>query len=95
MSSLLEYTVTLEPTERSGLLALDLAWEIDGVPTVSSRLSPELELRTASPVTRRLRYEARSYTRYVVDPGLPEQSLAPRHLSEPGHASHESATPSH
>ena len=75
--SLVSYTVTLEPTERNNLIALDLAWEIDGVPTVSSRLSPDLELRTAAPVTRRLRYEARSYTRYFVDAGLPDPSLAP------------------
>jgi transglutaminase-like putative cysteine protease len=75
--SMFDYTVTLEATDRLGLLALDLPYEIDGVPTVGSRLSNELELRTAAPVVRRMRYSARSFTRFHVGPLAREASLEP------------------
>ncbi len=64
-SSAVDYTVTLEPTQRHELIALEFAERIDGVPTVASRLTQTLEIQTAAPIVNRLRYRVRSYTSFA------------------------------
>ncbi len=73
----IDYTVTLEPTQRRELIAIELAAEIDGVPTALSRLTQTLELQTAAPVSARLRYRAHSYTSFSAGPIVDDGSLAP------------------
>ncbi len=73
--SSVDYTVTLEPTQRRGLIALEFAAAIDDVPTTQSRLTPTLELQTAAPVASRLRYRVRSYTSFVAGPANDDGSL--------------------
>lgn len=67
-SSGVDYTVTLEPTQRRELLALEFADTIDEVPTFTSRLTSTLELQTAAPVVSRLRYHVHSYLNFVSGP---------------------------
>ncbi|HXY22221.1 MAG TPA: DUF3488 and transglutaminase-like domain-containing protein [Burkholderiaceae bacterium] len=67
-SSGVDYTVTLEPTQRRELLALEFADNIDDVPTSSSRLTSTLELQTAAPVISRLRYHVHSYLNFASGP---------------------------
>ncbi|HXY04914.1 MAG TPA: DUF3488 and transglutaminase-like domain-containing protein [Burkholderiaceae bacterium] len=71
-----EYTVTLEPTQRRELLALEFAESIDEVPTSNSRLTSTLELQTAAPVVSRLRYRVRSYLSFATGPTRYEPSLS-------------------
>ncbi|HYA65535.1 MAG TPA: DUF3488 and transglutaminase-like domain-containing protein, partial [Burkholderiaceae bacterium] len=75
-SSGVDYTVTLEPTQRRELLALEFAETIDDVPTSSSRLTPTLELQTAAPVVSRLRYRVHSYLTFVSGPTRYETVLS-------------------
>jgi len=74
--SAVDYTVTLEPTRRHELIALEFADLIDGVPTSQSRLTPTMELQTAAPVVSRLRYQVRSYTNFTLGPTEEDGSLA-------------------
>ncbi len=67
-SSGVDYTVTLEPSQRRELLALEFADTVDDVPTSSSRLTSTLELQTAAPVVSRLRYHVHSYLTFVSGP---------------------------
>ncbi len=73
--SAVDYTVTLEPTHQSYLIALDYAAAIDDVPTRSSRLTETLELQTAAPVNTRLQYRVHSYTSYTAEPNLRDSEL--------------------
>ena len=77
--SAVDYTVTLEPTLRRELLALELAITVDSAPGagLATRLTPTLELQTATPIVSRLRYRARSYLAYGAGPTLADASLAP------------------
>jgi len=75
-SSAVDYTVTLEPTQRHELIALEFAEAIDEVPTSASRLTPTLELQTAAPVVSRLRYRARSYLSFAAGPTNYDVSLS-------------------
>jgi transglutaminase-like putative cysteine protease len=59
------YEVTLEPTHRRELLALEYAFSIDEVPTERGRLTDTLEVRTAAPVNELLRYRVLSYTDFA------------------------------
>jgi transglutaminase-like putative cysteine protease len=74
-SSAIDYTVTLEPTQRRELIALEFADRVDDVPTTDSRLTPTLELQTGAPIVNRLRYRVRSYTTFSAGPRTPEPSL--------------------
>lgn len=76
-STEVDYTVTLEATRRRELIALEAATEIDGVPTASSRITSNLELIAASPVTQRRNYHARSFTSFSLGPLQFDDSLAP------------------
>jgi len=75
-SSAVDYTVTLEATQRRELVALEFAESIDDVPTSGSRLTQTLELQTAAPVVSRLRYRARSYLSFATGPTHYESSLS-------------------
>jgi len=61
------YEVTLEPTHRRELLALEYTDLIQDTPTYPGRLTDTLELRSAAPVNDMLRYTAHSYTRFSYD----------------------------
>jgi transglutaminase-like putative cysteine protease len=61
------YTVTLEATERRELIGLEFAAIVDGVPTIQGRLTPTLQVRSMTPVLGRRRYQVRSYTSFSVD----------------------------
>ena len=76
-SSVVDYTVTLEPTQRRELLALEFADTIDEVPTSTSRLTSTLELQTAAPVVARLRYRVHSYLTFVSGPTHYDATLSP------------------
>lgn len=75
-SSGVDYTVTLEPTQRRELLALEFADTVDDVPTSSSRLTSTLELQTAAPVVSRLRYHVHSYLNFVSGPAHFDTTLS-------------------
>jgi transglutaminase-like putative cysteine protease len=75
-ASAVDYTVTLEPTQRHELIALEFAAVVDNVPTNVARLTPTLELQTGAPITNRLRYRVRSYTTYASGPQTAGDSLA-------------------
>jgi transglutaminase-like putative cysteine protease len=62
--SAVRYTVTLEPTNRSALYLLDAPADIPRLRGLSANLKPDLEVTLASPVRERVRFDARSYTRY-------------------------------
>jgi len=82
-ASSVDYTVTLEPTQRHELIALEYAERIDGVPTAEGRLTPTLEIRSAAPIVSRLRYQVRSYTTYSAGPRAASEALDPwRQLPE-------------
>ncbi len=70
-----DYVVTLEPTQRHDLLALEFAAQIDDVPTRAARLTQTLELQSATPVSSRRRYRVRSYTSYVSGRGAERSGL--------------------
>ncbi len=78
-SSAVDYLVTLEPTERHELIALELAAVVDNVPTTmtTARLTPTLEVLSAAPIVSRLRYRVRSYTRFAAGPRSADPSLGP------------------
>lgn len=58
----IRYTVTLEPTDKNWLFAL----ELPQVPTADSNLSHDMQLRTRRPVITRTRYEMTSYPDYLL-----------------------------
>ena len=63
------YSVTLEPTDKNWLFALELPVE----PATDSYLSHDLQLRTRRSVTVRTRYEVTSYPDYVLKSAGPEE----------------------
>lgn len=63
------YTVTLEPTDKNWLYALD----IPAGSTNDSYLAHDLQLRTKKPVIKRTRYEMSSYPDYVLLSNDPEE----------------------
>ena len=69
-----EYTVTVEPHERSWLFALDMP----GSAPRNSTLTSDLQLLSTRPVTARLRYDMRSFLEYTygVDEGIAARETA-------------------
>ena len=55
-----DYTVTMEPTQKPWLFALEMPTRLPDF----ARLTPDLQPVTTKPITNRLRYEARSYPGY-------------------------------
>ena len=64
-ASAVEYTVTMEPTNRNWVLALELPTPFDNS---SFHLSDDLQPLADSPVRERVRYEVRSYSVFRVGP---------------------------
>ncbi len=62
--SLSEYTVTLEAHNQPWLFVLDAAAQAPRIPDMSVLLRPDLQVVTQTLIRERLRYEARSYTRF-------------------------------
>jgi len=62
-----DYTVMLEPTGQQMLFALDLVQ--DWTPGLANQ-TWDYQLRTRRPINAMLRYEARSYPRYVAGPDI-------------------------
>ena len=56
----IDYTVTMEPTQKPWLFALEMPTRLPDF----ARLTPDLQPVTTKPITNRLRYEARSYPGY-------------------------------
>jgi transglutaminase-like putative cysteine protease len=56
------YTVTLEPTDKNWLFSLDVPREAPN----DSYLGHDMQLRTRKPVVRRIRYEMTSYPQYAL-----------------------------
>ena len=56
----IDYTVTMEPTQKPWLFALEMPTKLPDY----GRLTPDLQPVSAKPVVNRLRYEARSYPAY-------------------------------
>jgi transglutaminase-like putative cysteine protease len=76
-ASAIDYTVTLEAHEHDWLLALEMPGRVDDAPVLDSRLTPELELRSASPLQERVRYRVRSYTSFSFGSHVPAAALQP------------------
>lgn len=84
-ASQVDYTVTLEPSQRHELMALEFADRIDNEATATSRLTPTLELQTAAPIVTRRSYRVRSYTVFRTGPMVDDGTLEPwRQLPEGG-----------
>ena len=79
LSSAVDYEVTLAPTQRRELIALEFAASavIDGDRSNLARLSPTLELQTAGPILGLLRYHVRSYTRFAAGTRMASGALDP------------------
>jgi transglutaminase-like putative cysteine protease len=77
-ASAVDYTVTLAPTQRRELIALEFAAVVvaDNVPRNFAHLTPTLELETGTPIKNLLRYRVRSYTTYASGPQTADDSLA-------------------
>ena len=75
-ASRVDYTVTLEPTQRYEMMALEYAERVDGVRTTKAHLTQTLELRTAAPIVNRLRYQVRTFTAYASAPRASIEALA-------------------
>ena len=69
ISDPINYTVTLEPTDKNWLFALDIPSEA----AEDSRLNHDLQLKTRRPVIRRTRYQLSSYADYVLQSGNSEE----------------------
>ena len=72
----IDYTVTLEPTEERELLALGYPVAVDGVDTRNGRLNSAYELRSATPIAARRRYDVHAYLRFRADPDATPANLA-------------------
>jgi transglutaminase-like putative cysteine protease len=72
----IRYEVTLEPTGRRLLFALDIP---QGAPELAGnlvRLLPESQLLSRRPINERVRYEAASYVDYALQPNPARSALA-------------------
>ncbi len=69
-ASAVDYSVTLEPSNRPWLFALDVLRErpaaLSTTPPLSARVRPDLQVVSDSLIRERALYSARSYTRYRV-----------------------------
>ncbi len=59
------YTVTLEPNERDWLLALEMPELVTGAGPLVTRMSADGQVLASSLISERIRYSARSYTRFT------------------------------
>lgn len=78
--SVVRYAVTLEPSGRNWLFALEMPVQADAGPVVSARLMPDLQLLSSVPIRERLRYTIVSQTRWRS--GVDESPEALRHWLE-------------
>lgn len=60
--------IILEPSGQPWLFALDLPEAAPKLEDAATRLNARMELRTAQPVGKRLRYQVNSYPQYVLQP---------------------------
>ena len=65
-ASLVNYSVTLEPSNRPWLFALDILPERPASSAFAARVRPDLQVVSDSLIRERVLYSARSYTRYRV-----------------------------
>jgi transglutaminase-like putative cysteine protease len=63
-ASSVRYTVTVEPTFRNALYLLDAPAEIPRAKGFVATLKPDLQVGLQSPLRERVRFEARSYSRF-------------------------------
>ncbi|HWS74703.1 MAG TPA: DUF3488 and transglutaminase-like domain-containing protein, partial [Quisquiliibacterium sp.] len=63
-ASTLRYTITLEPTNRPWLFALEAPVRVEQLPSGGALLMPDMLLMARSPVTQRLRYRLESQSDY-------------------------------
>jgi protein-glutamine gamma-glutamyltransferase len=75
-ASATQYTVTLEPTRRNWIIALELPLIIDGSPDIQSILADDLQPLAGASIVARVRYRVRSYTSFRVGPTEPDADLA-------------------
>ena len=75
-SSAVEYVVTLEPTHRNWILALELPLIIDGSPDFQAILADDLQPLANASLMARTRYRVRSYTSFRVGPLEPDADMA-------------------
>lgn len=75
-ASAVDYTVTLEPSQRDWLFALELPASLPTAEGLNPRASHDGQLLAGRLITSRTRYEARSFTRFAF--GLNETALSLR-----------------
>jgi len=69
----LTYEVTIEPSGKPWLFALDLASAPASIPGTPTRLTADLEMLAYQPISGRLRYEPSSHLDADLQPELPER----------------------
>jgi transglutaminase-like putative cysteine protease len=69
--------ITLEPSGRPWLYALDLAQAPPQIASLQTGFSPELQILTIRPVTERLRYDVTSVPEFELQPQESEVNLQP------------------
>jgi len=74
-ASAVDYTVTLEPTHRSWILALELPLPVDGG-MFQSILADDLQPIADTVIRDRVRYQVRSYTSFRIGPLAADPDLA-------------------
>lgn len=65
----LHYQVTLEPSNAHWLFALEMPERLPKLDGKRALVTPELELMSATPLDKRMRYEVSSYTSFRLDDG--------------------------
>jgi transglutaminase-like putative cysteine protease len=74
-ASAIDYTVTLEPSQRDWLFALEMPARLPEDSELRPRINPDGQLIAARPIGSRTRYEARSFTRFTFGLNESAQSL--------------------
>jgi transglutaminase-like putative cysteine protease len=74
--SALRHEVTMEPTGKRWLFALELTNPNEPMPGLRTSLSDEFEFISREPVQQRLRYQASAYLSYRLQPSLDQAQLA-------------------
>jgi protein-glutamine gamma-glutamyltransferase len=64
----LRYQVTLEPSNTRWLFALEMPGRLPQLANNTALVSPELELTSAGPIDKRMRYDVESYTQFNLQP---------------------------
>jgi protein-glutamine gamma-glutamyltransferase len=73
-ASAIDYTVTMEPTQRNWVMALELPRMVDGA-EFQYILSDDLQPLANASINTRVRYRARSYTSFTIGPLEPDSDL--------------------